>query len=205
MGLINNRRNLRLFSGRNNQYFPWMGWLPKGFGVVCPTIFVKLVGKPTNPLLRDILVNHNFFVLGNSLHGNYFKFIQPPVSYFNRPLNANTWARCWSVVSYGHDDVIKWKHFPRNWPFVRGIHRSPGNSPHKGQWRGALMFSLTCVWINGWVNNLKVCDLRRYRAHCDVIVVNYLRHAYQSKYVHFGYYKTDISPTISFVFITVTS
>ena len=24
-----------------------------------------------------------------------------------------------------HDDVIKWKHFPRYWPFVRGIHRSP--------------------------------------------------------------------------------
>ena len=23
------------------------------------------------------------------------------------------------------DDVIKWKHFPRYWPFVRGIHRSP--------------------------------------------------------------------------------
>ena len=40
-----------------------------------------------------------------------------------------------------HDDVIKWKHFPRYWPFVRGIHRSPVNSPHKGQWRGALMFS----------------------------------------------------------------
>ena len=33
----------------------------------------------------------------------------------------------------GHDDVIKWKHFPRYWPFVRGIHRSPVNSPHKGQ------------------------------------------------------------------------
>ena len=29
-----------------------------------------------------------------------------------------------------HDDVIKWKHFPRNWPFVRGIHRTPVNSPH---------------------------------------------------------------------------
>ena len=39
-----------------------------------------------------------------------------------------------------HDDVIKWKHFPHYWPFVRGIHRSPVN-PHKGQWRGALMFS----------------------------------------------------------------
>ena len=38
-----------------------------------------------------------------------------------------------------HDDVIKWKHFPRYWPFVRGIHQSPVNSPHKGQWRGALV------------------------------------------------------------------
>ena len=33
-----------------------------------------------------------------------------------------------------HDDVIKKKHFPRYWPFVWGIHRSPVNSPHKGQW-----------------------------------------------------------------------
>ena len=54
-------------------------------------------------------------------------------------------------VSNIHDDVIKWKHFPRYWPFVRGIHRSPVNSPHKGQWRGALKFTLICVWINGWV------------------------------------------------------
>ena len=35
-----------------------------------------------------------------------------------------------------HDDVIKWKHFLRNSPFVRKVHRSPGDSPHKGQWRG---------------------------------------------------------------------
>ena len=34
-----------------------------------------------------------------------------------------------------HDDVIKWKHIPRYWPFERGIHRSPVNSQHKGQWR----------------------------------------------------------------------
>ena len=39
-----------------------------------------------------------------------------------------------------HDDVIKWKHFLRYWPFVRGIHRSPVNSQHKGQWRRAWMF-----------------------------------------------------------------
>ena len=43
-------------------------------------------------------------------------------------------------ITRGHDDVIKWKHFPRYWPCVRGIHRSPVNSLHKGQWRGTLMF-----------------------------------------------------------------
>ena len=70
-----------------------------------------------------------------------------------------------------HDDVIKWKHFPRYWPFVRGIHRSPVNSPHKGQWRGPLMFCLICTWINGWVNNRGAGDLRRHRAHYDVTVM----------------------------------
>ena len=44
----------------------------------------------------------------------------------------------------------------------------PVNSPHKGQWRGALMFSLICVWINEWINNRKAGDLRRHRGHYDV-------------------------------------
>ena len=76
-----------------------------------------------------------------------------------------------------HDDVIKWKHFPRYWPFVRGIHRSPVNSPHKGQWPRALMFSLICVWINSWVNNREAGDLRRYRAHYDVTVMTTVLHS----------------------------
>ena len=71
----------------------------------------------------------------------------------------------------GHDDVIEWKHIPRYWPFVRGIHRSSVNSLHKGQWRGALMFSLICAWLNGWVNNREAGDLRRHRAHYDVTVM----------------------------------
>ena len=70
-----------------------------------------------------------------------------------------------------HDDVIKWKHVPRYWPFVWGIHRSPVNSPHKGQWRGTLMFSLICARINAWVNNREAGDLRRHRVHYDVIVI----------------------------------
>ena len=72
---------------------------------------------------------------------------------------------------YMHDDVIKWKHFPRYWPFVRGIHRSPVNSQHKGQWRGALMFSLICAWMKDWVNNREAGDLRRHHTHYDVIVM----------------------------------
>ena len=75
------------------------------------------------------------------------------------------------MFTCSHDDVIKWKHFPRYWPFVRGIHRSPVNSPHKGQWRGALMFSLICVLINGWVNNREAGDLRHHRGHYDVMVM----------------------------------
>ena len=70
-----------------------------------------------------------------------------------------------------HDDVIKWKHFPRYWPFMRGIHRSPVNSPHKGQWRGALMFSLIYAWTSGWANNRDAGGLRRYSANYDVIVM----------------------------------
>ena len=61
--------------------------------------------------------------------------------------------------------------FPRYWPFVRGIHRSPVNSPHKGQWRGAFMFSLICARINHWVNTHEAGGLRCYRAHYDVIVM----------------------------------
>ena len=70
-----------------------------------------------------------------------------------------------------HDDVIKWTLFPCYWPFVRELHQSPVNSTHKGQWRGASMFSLIWAWINGWVNNREAGDLRRHRAHYDVIIM----------------------------------
>ena len=59
------------------------------------------------------------------------------------------------------DDVIKWTHFPLYWPVSR-IHR---DSPHKHQWRGALMFSLICTWTN----NRYAGDLRHH--HYDVIVM----------------------------------
>ena len=71
-----------------------------------------------------------------------------------------------------HDDFVTWKYIPRYWPFVRGIHRSPVDSPHEGQWRWTLMFSLMCAWTNGWANNRDASDLRRHRSHYDATVMS---------------------------------
>ena len=67
----------------------------------------------------------------------------------------------------------------------------PVNSPHKGQWRGALMFSLICVCINGWINNREAGDLRRCRGHYDV---NVMRHK-----------QCNMSSTQSIFVITLTT
>ena len=61
-----------------------------------------------------------------------------------------------------HDDVIKWKHFPRYSPFVRGNHRSSVNSP--AQWPVTRSFGVF----------FDLGDLRRHRAHYDGIVMNWL-------------------------------
>ena len=102
-----------------------------------------------------------------------------------RPFWTGTISILSSKVFYDdHYCSDMWKHqrswwchqmdtFPRYWPFVRGIHRSPVNSPHKGQWPGALRFSLICDWINSWVNNREAGDLICHRAHYDVIVMSY--------------------------------
>ena len=82
-----------------------------------------------------------------------------------------SYAHDFCLLWLDHDDVIKWKHFPRYWSYVWGIHRSPVNSSHKGQWRRALMFSLIYIWINGWANNRKAGDSRRHHAHHDVTVM----------------------------------
>ena len=84
-----------------------------------------------------------------------------------------------------HDDVINWKHFLGYLPFVRGIPRSPVNSPHKGQWRRALMFSLIWVWINRlskqswgwWFETLSCPSWRRCNIHnTRVPITEYARH-----------------------------
>ena len=103
--------------------------------------------------------HHGFRILSLSTHGH--------------PLGQNSHS-FWQHNLSAHDDVIKWKHFPRYWPFVREIHRWPVISLHKGQWRGALMCTLICAWINGWINSRYAGDLRRHRNHYDVDVLTSL-------------------------------
>ena len=107
-----------------------------------------------------------------SLHGH----LSPPLCRLRHVVSINIRG---SVALWGqmscrapHIDVLKWKHFPRYWPFVRGIHCSSVNSPHKGQWRRALMFSLICAWTNAWIYIRYAGDLRRHRAHYDVTLVS---------------------------------
>ena len=95
------------------------------------------------------------------------------------------------------DDVIKWKHFRRYWPFVQGIHQSPVNNPHKGQWHGALMFSLICAWTNDWINNRDAGHSRRHCAHYDVTVMILFKWYFNLTKYFMLPYSTDIILTLS--------
>ena len=63
-----------------------------------------------------------------------------------------------------------------------------------GQLRGALMFSMICARIKVWVSNREAGDLRRHRAHFDVIVMSTLFHSGNRKIEPLiGYYAGVIS------------
>ena len=73
---------------------------------------------------------------------------------------------CWS-----HDDVIKWKHFPRYWPFVRGFTGHRWIPRTKASDAKLWCFLWSAPWINGCINNLEAGDLKRHLAHYDVTVM----------------------------------
>ena len=121
------------------------------------------------PQCREILENGNMTYVSSrtcSRKGDDFnaKFNQITIGLTDvLGENAKQVIYCLSPkrrIWFSHDDVIKWTYFSRYGPFEWGIHRSHVNSPHKGQWRVALMFSLICIWIKGWVNNREAGDLR---------------------------------------------
>ena len=127
-------------------------------------------------IFRPIWTRRTHFIVGKKVH-KYTKnanFIHLMVHTKGEPYNTyppHTDSLQTATYNF-HDDVIKWKHFPLYWPFVRGNHCSPVNSPHKGHLRGTLMFSLICAWINGWVNKGEASDLRRHRVHYDVTLMS---------------------------------
>ena len=95
-------------------------------------------------------------------------------------LGGNTNTSTWCIMTSRHGNVYRvtgflswWRHQMETFSALLAIcaGKSPVNFPHKGQWRGASMFSLICVWIYGWVNNREAGGLRRYRAHYDVTVM----------------------------------
>ena len=71
------------------------------------------------------------------------------------------------------NEVTWWRHQMETFSALLAI--CAGNSPHKGQWRRALMFSLICARRNSWVNNGEAGDLRRHLAHYDVTVMHWSR------------------------------
>ena len=55
---------------------------------------------------------------------------------------------------------------------MRGIYRSPVNSPHtKASYAELWCFLWFNAWMNGWVSNREADDLRRRRAHYDITVI----------------------------------
>ena len=76
------------------------------------------------------------------------------------------------------------------------VGHSPVNSPYKGQWSGALMFSLICAWINAWVNNREAGDWRRHRAHWNGEVDTRCLEQFQFKMGEQLFSSTIISPNL---------
>ena len=64
-----------------------------------------------------------------------------------------------------HDDVIKWKHVPRYWPFVRGFHRSPVPRSFDVSLDLRLNKQLSRQWCGWWFETPSRPSLR----HCNVV------------------------------------
>ena len=168
-----------------NSLWPFYGW----WSSKIPRSIKVYLQPPQNALIRCTVL------VATLLHGNDFCLIDPcernpsiTGKYVTCskssicPREMFDWLPCHSAYARWAPNIsatilipppppIKWKHFSRYWPFVRGIHRSPVDSPHKGQWRKASMFPLIYTSTNGWVNNRETGDLKHYRDHYDVTVM----------------------------------
>ena len=102
-----------------------------------------------------------------------FKYIQNQYERMQCPWNDTMWAS-WCLDQM-NSNILRswWRHQMKTFFALLAIcaGNSPVNSSHKDQWPGALMFSLIWAWVNHRVNTGEIGDLKRYRAHYDVIVM----------------------------------
>ena len=156
--------NLKLYRAVSHNFYIYNGKPVNSFST-----FQQRVCGERSVLFKQFLKYQYLFTDHNNYHQTTNHQPQTPAPIYNATYVLISNASL--LIGDEHYYAIRWKHFPRYWPFVRGIHRSPANSPHKGQRRGASMFSLICARINSWVNNGEAGDLRSHRAHCDVMVM----------------------------------
>ena len=111
--------------------------------------------------LTFYVLNNNVFVKGV---GSWAQKAQQNTG--NDKLNQ---VRCMPFTLQVPAHTSWWRHQMETLPALLAL--CAVDSPHKGQWRGALMFSLFCAWRNGWANKRDAGDLRRHRAYYDVAVM----------------------------------
>ena len=116
------------------------------------------------------VVNHTWIPLTKASDAELWCFFDLCLSKFDvmsYPYpNFNGGLAKWTLTHCGQDNLMT----SSNGNIFRVTVHLCG-SPHKGQWRGALMVYLICTRINGWVNNGEVGGLRRHLAHYDVTVM----------------------------------
>ena len=120
-----------------------------------------------NPLVAVLLLTMGVSVVGCVYSG--FSFNALDLSPVHGLMEAQSWP--WVVPWWRH----QMETFSALLAFCARNSPVTGEFPVQGQWRGALVFSLICAWINGWVNNREAGDLRRHRAHYNVIVMTFPR------------------------------
>ena len=136
------------------------------------TLFCCFISYRTNSrLMTNIIINFGTQMYKKFSINNWILLILSKFLKITSKVNSDTqrMGDSITVVVSVHDDVIKWKHFPRYWPFVRGIHRSRW-IPHTIA-RDAELWCFLLAWLNDWVNSRKAGDLRRHRGHYDVNVM----------------------------------
>ena len=133
------------------------------------SIFILVVNKGKLSVLGDKqrCSNHGY----NTHHGPFNTYAKYHCSKLGHAVVMNIW----NIDARQRQKYPWWRHqmetFSALLALCAGNSPVPVTSPHKGQWRGALMFSLIWTRINDWVNNREPGDLRRHRGHYDVSVM----------------------------------